>query len=331
MTITETSIDTAIALARSIALEGGVVPEHILYRLAEIKDPAQRERLYEAAEAVTLARRPRKFDSCSIVNARSGRCSENCKWCAQSAHYDTGCETYDFVNEGEALEVAHILATNGVGRYSAVASGRAVKGRALAEVTDLLRTVADRENIATCASLGLLNREELQLLWDCGAHRYHCNMETAPSYFPKLCSTHTQAHKMATINAAREIGFEICSGGIIGMGESARQRVEFAIFMREVDPVSIPINILAPIPGTPLENTPLISDEEILDTIAIFRLAHPDKDLRFAGGRKRLSRETQLKCMRIGINGAIVGDLLTTLGSTIAEDKKMVKEAGYDF
>ena len=325
------TIDDAIALARSIALEGGIVPDHILYRLADITDPAHRAALYEAAEAVTSARRPRKFDSCSIVNARSGRCSENCKWCAQSAHYNTGCDTYDFVDEREALEVANVLASNGVGRYSAVASGKAVKGRALDEVINLLTTVRRTENIVTCASLGLLNHDELKRLWDSGTHRYHCNMETAPSYFPTLCSTHSQADKMATINAAREIGFEICSGGIIGMGESARQRVEFAIFLREVDPVSIPINILAPITGTPLENTPLISDEEILDTIAIFRLAHPDKDLRFAGGRKRLDRDTQLKCMRIGINGAIVGDLLTTLGSTIAEDKKMVEEAGYVF
>ena len=321
----------AIALARKIALEGGVVSEDILYQLGQPLTAAQQKALRDAAADVTVARRPRKFDSCSIVNARSGRCSENCKWCAQSVHYNTGCETYDFINESEAMEVAHILAENGVGRYSAVASGKSVKGRALDEVTDLLRTVKEKEHINTCASLGLLNEAELQQLWDCGAHRYHCNMETAPSYFPHLCSTHTQAHKRATIDAARKIGFEICSGGIIGMGESMRQRVEFAIYLREIDPVSIPINILAPIKGTPLEATPLISDDEILNTIAIFRLAHPDCDLRFAGGRKRLSREVQLECLRVGINGAIVGDLLTTLGSTIAEDKKMVSEAGYVF
>lgn len=328
---TESSMEHTIALARSIALEGGVVPDNILYRLAGITEPSHRQALYAAARDVTAKRRPRKFDSCSIVNVRSGRCPENCKWCAQSAHFNTGCESYDFVNESEALEIAHILAVNGVGRYSAVASGKAVKGRALSEVIGLLDTVRERENIGTCASLGLLSHDELQRLWDGGTRRYHCNMETAPSYFPELCTTHTQADKMTTIKAARKIGFEICSGGIIGMGESARQRVEFAIFLREVDPVSIPINILAPIPGTPLEGTPLISDTEIMDTVAIFRLAHPDKDLRFAGGRKRLSRETQLECMRIGINGAIVGDLLTTLGSTVAEDKKMVEEAGYVF
>ena len=326
-----TRVFKAIEEARNIALKGGMVPESTIYILAEVSTPEERKALRDAAAEVTLVRRPRKFDSCSIVNARSGRCSENCKWCAQSVHYNTGCDTYDFVNEDEAMEVAHILASNGVGRYSAVASGKAVKGRALDEVTALLAKVKEQEKINTCASLGLLNREELQKLWDCGAHRYHCNMETAPSFFPKLCTTHTQADKLATIEAAREIGFEICSGGIIGMGENARQRAEFAIFLREIDPVSIPINILSPIPGTPLEATPLISDDEILDTVAIFRLAHPDRDLRFAGGRKRLSRETQLECMRIGINGAIVGDLLTTLGSTIAEDKKMVSEAGYVF
>ncbi|MCH5221602.1 MAG: biotin synthase BioB [Muribaculaceae bacterium] len=312
-------------------MEGITLDEETLYSLSEIDSTEGKQALYEAAEQITRKFCPKKFDSCSIVNARSGRCSENCKWCAQSAHFDTGCHTYELIDAEEVRRAAHDSAVNGVNRFSLVASGRAVRGKALAQMCSLLKEVKETENISTCASLGLLTEAELQQLWDSGVHRYHCNLEAAPSYFDKLCTTHTHADKLATIAAAKRIGFEVCSGGIIGMGETRRQRVELAIALRQVEPASIPVNILCPIPGTPLENTPLLSDEEFLITVAIFRFAHPAVQIRFAGGRARLSHETQVKALRIGVNGGVVGDLLTTVGSTIAEDREMTQEAGYDF
>lgn len=311
-------------------LAGEMISEDEAYAIADSL-PEASEALRKAASEITRTLCERNFDSCSIVNARSGRCSENCKWCAQSMHHNTNCETYDIVDHDECMEAARNNSEKGVHRFSLVASGRSVKGNALKSICNLLREAKETTGISTCASLGLLNREDLQQLWDAGVHRYHCNLETAPSHFAKLCTTHTIEDKIATINAAKEIGFEICSGGIIGMGESIRQRAEFALKLREIAPHSIPINILSPIPGTPLEHQEEISEDEILDTIALFRMVHPKVSLRFAGGRKRLSRKSQIEALKIGINSGVVGDLLTTLGSTISEDKALVNEAGYEF
>ena len=309
-------------------INGGDITAEEAYDLLKWEN---KEDVMEGAARITAARVKPVFDSCSIVNARSGRCSENCKWCAQSAHYHTGCSTYDLIDEKACMEEARHNHSKGVKRFSLVASGRAVKGEALTKVCSLLRRVKDEVGIFTCASLGLLNREELQKLWDSGVRRYHCNLETAPSYFGNLCTTHTVDEKVATIKAAREIGFEVCSGGIIGMGETPEQRVELALKLREVDPHSIPINILCPIPGTPLADSPALTPEEILHTIALFRYIHPSVELRFAGGRQKLDRDSQLKAMRIGMNGGVVGDLLTTVGSRIDDDRKLTAEAGYKF
>lgn len=312
---------------RDKILNGGTLNEEEAYFLLEVSS----DELYEAAADITAKKCNRQFDSCSIINAKSGSCSENCKWCAQSAHWKTGCATGPVVDREECLKVARLNADAGVKRFSLVTSGKSLKGNDLKNVCRLLRDVKEEVGIFTCASLGLLNREELQQVWDSGARRYHCNLETAPSYFGSLCTTHSTEDKINTIKTAKEIGFEICSGGIIGMGETARQRVEFALKLREIDPVSIPINILCPIPGTPLENAEPISEEDILTTVAIFRFIHPDKQLRFAGGRTKLSKEGQIKAMKIGINGGIVGDLLTTLGSLVEEDRQNIAKAGYTF
>ena len=308
-------------------LAGGQATDDEIMSLADA-DPAE---VREAAVAVSAAFVQPEFISCSIVNARSGKCSENCKWCAQSGHYQTGCHNYSIVDEEECMHVARYNAAKGIRMFSLVASGRKVSGEALDEMCRLLRRAKDETGIGTCASMGLLGREELQKLKDAGISRYHCNLETAPSHFGTLCTTHTIEDKLATIAIAHELGLQVCSGGIIGMGESRRQRCEFAVTLRRARPDSIPVNVLCPIPGTPLQDTKPLSDDEILDAIAILRLAHPRVEIRFAGGRQKMSRAGQIEAMRIGVNGGIVGDLLTTVGSTIDEDKELCKEARLKF
>lgn len=230
------------------------------------------------------------------------------------------------------MDLADYNASRGIGSFSMVTSGRSVSGSALSTLCSYYRELHSRHpSMGLCASMGLLDSEALKELKEAGVTRYHCNLETAPSFFGSLCSTHDIEQKIETIRRASEAGMEICSGGIIGMGETMRQRIELALTLRRVNPVSIPINVLQPIPGTPLENMEPLTDRELLQTVAIFRLIHPKVVLRFAGGRARISPEAQREALRIGIDGAIMGDLLTTVGAQIDDDIRMVREAGYEF
>ena len=321
---------TRIAILKNKILEGGALSREEALSLADIA-PEEREELWQGAEEITRAFCEKTFDSCSIINARSGRCPENCKWCAQSAHHATDIETYPLVSHDVCMAVADMNRKAEIRRFSLVTSGRKMQGKDLDTVCGYYRELNEKGGLSLCASMGLLERDELQKLYDAGVTRYHCNLEAAPSFFPTLCSTHSVEDKIRTILMAKEVGMEVCSGGIIGMGETPLQRIELALELLRVDPHSIPINILCPIPGTPLENAAPLTPEEVLDTISFFRFIHPTKTLRFAGGRAALPKDVQLRALRIGMNGSIMGDMLTTVGSKVEEDKRLISEGGYEY
>ncbi len=285
--------------------------------------------LCAAADEIRLKWCGNEIHTCSIVNARSGKCGEDCKWCAQSAHHQTGINEYDYIPRDEMMEAFEENLKQGVKCFSLVTSGRKVGASHLAYFCRLYKEASERGGMNLCASMGLIDREQLQSLWDAGVRKYHCNLETSPTYFPKLCTTHTIEDKLKTIRTAREIGFKICCGGIIGMGETLRDRLELVEMAREAGASSIPINILQPIKGTPLESTAPLSEEEIVRTVALMRFIAPKCTLHFAGGRARLSQSSVARMLRGGVNGALVGNLLTTIGNKVDEDYRLFKDTGY--
>lgn len=286
--------------------------------------------LCDAADRIREAFHGNQFDSCSIVNARSGMCGEDCKWCAQTHRHHTNCVTYNFLEEDKTLAAAHLNEEVGIRRFSLVTSGRAVSDRDLDNFINIYKRLRKETGLHLCASMGLLTEQQLARLKEAAVERYHCNMETSERMWPELCTTHSQEDKRKTIEAARRQGLAICSGGIIGMGETAEDRVDFAIMLREMGVDSVPMNILNPIKGTPLENTPLIAEEDIIRCAAVWRFILPKQTIRFAGGRNRLSEANLRRIFRGGINGAIMGDMLTTVGNTVGEDKKMLRELGFN-
>lgn len=294
----------------------------------ELNERYSTDELCDAADRVCRARCGARIDTCSIVNARSGRCSEDCKWCAQSRHHKTGIEEYDMIGTDELLAALRANSERGVNRFSLVTSGRKVGKRDIERFAEMYRLAGKESPIFLCASMGLLDKEDLAALYAAGVRRYHCNLETSARFFGKLCTTHTHAEKIATIKAAREVGMEVCSGGIIGMGETMRDRLEMTVEAVEAGAVSVPMNILNPIKGTALEGVELIGEDEIVRTAALMRLVAPDVVIRFAGGRKRLSAQSVDRMLRGGVNGALVGDMLTTVGNGIDEDYEAFKRAG---
>ncbi len=286
--------------------------------------------LTQAADEIRKAYCGNGFDICTIINAKCGKCSEDCKYCAQSAHYHTAChETYPLLPLAEIVAAAKQNEAAGVLRYSIVTSGKRLSDQEVEQVCTVIRAIKQQTKLQVCVSLGLLDEPQFRKLKDAGASRAHCNLESSARYFPEVCTTHTYQDKITTIEAAQQAGLSVCSGGILGLGETLDDRIDMVLTARRLGVKSIPVNILNPIPGTPYEHNRPLSEEEIYRCLAIFRFLIPDAAIRLAGGRGLLPDQGE-RCFKSGANAAISGDMLTTAGITVKTDKKLLQKLGYE-
>ena len=290
---------------------------------------AEKEALYAAANRIRLHFCGNKMDLCTIMNARSGKCTEDCKWCSQSSYFKTKVKVYELVDHQAAVEQARINKAAGAHKFSLVTSGHDISHQNLDKLCAVYKDIAKENDIHLCASMGLLDTEKLQKLTAVGVQMYHCNLETAPSFFPEVCTTHTTEEKINTLKLARAQGMTLCSGGIIGLGETMAQRVEMAIALQELEVESIPLNLLTAIPGTDLQDNIQVSDEEVLTTFAMFRFTNPKSTIRFGAGRIKI-QHMQERALKAGMNAALIGDLLTTIGTNMAEDVVNFRKAGFE-
>ncbi|MCR5797400.1 MAG: biotin synthase BioB [Eubacterium sp.] len=263
-------------------------------------------------------------DMCAIISGKSGNCSENCKFCAQSAHNHTGCDIHEMLDYAEVCATAKTYEDNGVDRFAIVNSGHGPKDSDFDKIVNIYEKLNSELNISLCSSLGFLSDEQFKRLYEAGVRSYHNNIETSRNYFSKICTSHSFDDKIANIRRAQNAGFNVCSGGIIGMGETMDDRLEMAFDLAELGIKSIPINALIPVSGTPMEKLDTLSEDEILRTIACFKYINPESDIRLAAGRKLIS-DNGKKAFNGGISSTITGNMLTTTGSTIEGDRQMLK------
>ena len=272
-----------------------------------------------------------KIEFCSIVNARNGKCSQNCKYCAQSSHYRTDIESYPLVELDVIKQAALESKSNRANRFAIVTSGKTPDEEDFDKVLSMIKELNKIDGIKSCASIGILNEEQAKALADAGLKRFHHNINTSESYYPEICTTHSWQDRLNTCRLVKKYGMELCCGVILGMGETVEQRVEMAMELAEIHPDSIPINILMPIPQTPFENYhDKIDEENILRTIAVFKIANPDSVVRFCGGRMRLSAENQEKALKTCVEGILIGNYLTTVGKNPEEDIQTVEKSGLE-
>lgn len=273
-----------------------------------------------------------KIHLCSIVNAKAGACSENCSFCAQSSFYQTGSPRYGFVDPEPVLEAADEAAKNGVTAVGLVAAWKGLnEGPMLDEVCDRIRDLAKSGKARPDASLGIIKSQKVaDRLKEAGLECYGHNLETSKRFFPNQCSTHTYEDRLETIGYLKKAGIKICSGGIIGMGETREDRCDLAFALREAGANVVPINILNPIPGTPFEKQPPLPPMEILKTIACFRFILPKKEIMIAGGRTVNLRDMQSMVFMAGASALMVGNYLTTLNQPVEKDLQMLKDLGLD-
>lgn len=269
------------------------------------------------------------IEFCSLVNARNGKCSQDCKYCAQSSYYRTDIDSFPLIDAVTAKNAAIDAKKHKALRFAIVTSGKTPEESDFDKMLDMIKEINKIDGLQSCASIGILNEEQAKKLAHSGLKRFHHNINTCKSYYPEICSTHTYEDRINTCKLVKKYGMELCCGVILGMGETIEQRVEMALELSEIEPDSIPINILMPIPKTPFENYyDKIDEENILRTLAVFKIANPKSVLRFCGGRMRLSEKNQELALKCCVEGILTGNYLTTTGKKPEEDIKTAKKLG---
>ncbi|MGM0379366.1 MAG: biotin synthase BioB [Bacillota bacterium] len=269
------------------------------------------------------------FEFCSIINAKSGNCSENCKFCAQSSFYDTEVETYDLLPYEKIFKKAQKNQEQGIEYFSLVTTGKGIKDeKTFTKICEIIEKLKDELEIKICASLGIISKAKLKKLKKIGLDRYHHNLETSKEFYKKICSTHSYEERLQTIKNAKEIGLEVCSGGLIGLGEKESDFLDLAFLLKDLKIKSIPVNVLSPVENTPMEDLEILQPEVIAKRLAILRYIFPKAILRLAGGRMYLQDYEKI-CIKNIVNASITGDLLTTTGSNVKKDFEMINSLGY--
>ncbi len=284
------------------------------------------EKLVSKADRIRKDYMGARLELCSILNARSGLCSEDCKFCAQSAKHNSVVLTYPLKGKAQIVEAANNAKAIGAEKYGIVTSGNRLTSREINVVAQAISQIKDEVGIDVCCSLGAMEKSQLKLLKDAGLSRYHHNIETSRRFYPQIVSTHSFEERIVTIKFAKEVGLEVCSGGIIGMGETWDDRIDMAYTLKELDVDSIPINILIPIKGTPLESAGPLSLEDVIRTICIFRIILKDKIIKIAAGRETALKDSQVKGFAAGANGMLIGGYLTVRGASLEADYELVKK-----
>ncbi len=309
---------------------GGRITEDEALRLIHLEGDELFDLLH-AANRIRAGFKGNRVNLCSIINAKSGLCPEDCSFCAQSARFETKAPVFDMVDPDRIVEAARRAREMRSREFSIVTSGRSVEdGGELERLCSALERIRDEGGIERCASLGIMSRESLLRLKEAGLQSFHHNLETARSFFPEICTTHDYEEDVETVRTAKELGFEVCCGGIFGLGESLEQRVELAMTLRELDVDSIPLNFLNPIEGTAMEGRPTVPPLEALKTIAVYRFVLPEKDIIVSGGREVTFRDLQPMIFMAGANGTLIGNYLTTKGSEPERVLRMIEDLGLE-
>ncbi|MGN0650085.1 MAG: biotin synthase BioB [Oscillospiraceae bacterium] len=306
-------------------ISGGDISKEEATQLVE----APLDALCSAADEIRERFCGNSFDMCSIINGKSEHCSENCRYCAQSAHYCGNSDEYPLMSTSELMQGAEYNEQRGVGRFSVVTSGKRLSHDEVKSVCESYKAISAKCGISLCASHGLLDYEDYIKLKESGVSRIHNNLETSRRNFGNICTTHTYDDKLNAIRAAQKAGLEVCSGGIMGLGESWEDRIDMALELCSLGIKSVPLNVLNPIKGTPLENSRILSEDEVCRIAAVWRFILPDARIRLAGGRGLFADKGE-RIFKSGANAAITGDMLTTSGITIADDMKLAAKLGYE-